>query len=691
MCPALLISIDRFLLRLGRGILLLLWLVGFGIARGADNSAQSVLLSQYPLLSQKDPGNYRDQSLLTVQDSLPGGTGTAVVPNLACAATVYTMLERGRGNHQAMIDDFYPDPRKFNGNSPGATRPAYVGGDVTLDQQQILTSLKSGQPIVLHGFGGPLKEHFILAVGFKTDADGKQTLMAFDPYPGNDSDKPGKQIEISLGAMPIVHPIYSSIVFQKMRVVAGENSNDSLPNGESILMPVAYKTYTFTPGKLTGQELFLEKENLHCKIFCFDQYHVFPKPTQTVDLRISLRGGYRAHDLFGHDDFVPKEAQDVATGWVPQASGNFIIFPDESKQHLPMWIPEHTRLIRVPFVKQYGDTVVNAYDIALGLDRFNQGDDKSVSIEFKIVEATDDSGKNGKRLIPTNPLTAGVYFAYSLPDGTDTDIYGFLFAVGIPPSGTANPTATQVQPTAAPVVVQSVDAQLAREVLDYALLSQAVYDLGTDKYKAPNGWEAVGLPGLVCLLNPKKAAFIDVESGFKVSTFVKGKKLVVVFQGTNPNEAVDWTTDFFTLKGVKTAQYQEALLYAGKIIEQAGNNYDIVMAGHSLGGGLATYAALYYDKPAIVFNAAPIGSEMLNDIQDLKIRKSRVKNIDMKGDVVSGFGGQSGPIYTLEVPAAVSEQISRNSMAAGPSFAINNFEALHSMASIIIALQNLTR
>jgi len=472
-------------------------------------------------------------------------------------------------------------------------------------------------------------------------------------------------------------------------------------------MPVAYKTYTFTPGKLTGQELFLEKENLHCKIFCFDQYHSFPKPAQTVDLRISLRGGYRAHDIFGHDDFVPKEAQDVATGWVPQASGNFIIFPDDSKQHLPMWIPERTRLIRVPLVKQYGDTVVNAYDIALGLDRFNQGDDKSVSIEFKIVDATDDSGKKGKRLIPANPLTDGVYFAYSLPDNIDTDIYGFLFAVETPASELGNSTATPAQPTAALTGIQSVDANLARAVLDYALLSQSIYDLGSDKYKAPNGWEAVGLPGLVCLVDPKKAAYEDLVNGFKVSTFVKGKKLAVVFQGTNPNELIDWTTDIAAKMGLEPGQYKDALNYAGQIIEQAGANYEIVMTGHSLGGGLATYAALYYGKPAIVFNAAPMGSGMLGDIQNLNENKSLVTNIDMQGDVVSGFGGQSGTIYTLEVPASVRAQLGAEwdvvkevmhgfpfirdlkELGARLGATYDTINELHSMANIITALQNL--
>ncbi|GDY24074.1 hypothetical protein LBMAG56_54210 [Verrucomicrobiota bacterium] len=117
---------------------------------------------------------------------------------------------------------------------------------------------------------------------------------------------------------------------------------------------------------------------------------------------------------------------------------------------------------------------------------------------------------------------------------------------------------------------------------------------------------------------------------------------------------------------------------------------------------MATYAALYYDKPAIVFNAAPIGSEMLSDIQNVNERKLRVKNIDMKGDVVSGFGGQSGPIYVLEIPAniraglvaewkAVKEGLPfiRDFVALGVSY--DTVKVLHSMENIITALQILIK
>lgn len=208
---------------------LALVLVFCSIQAPAENTAP-IILDNYPLLSQKDPANYRDQSLLTVSDTLDDRK--VLVPNLACAATVYTMLERGRsGNTSAMIDDFYPDPRKYNGNSPGARRPDYVGADVDIDPAQIVRSLQQKQPVVLHGYGGPLKHHFVLAVGLSTSSSAQRQLIALDPFPGNDLDKPGRRIEINLDNSPIVHPVLKEITFKQMRLVqnngATETSSDS--------------------------------------------------------------------------------------------------------------------------------------------------------------------------------------------------------------------------------------------------------------------------------------------------------------------------------------------------------------------------------------------------------------------------------------------------------------------------------
>ena len=183
-------------------------------------------------------------------------------------------------------------------------------------------------------------------------------------------------------------------------------------------------------------------------------------------------------------------------------------------------------------------------------------------------------------------------------------------------------------------------SQLAQNVMDYALLSQAIYDLGTDKFKSPNGWVAVGSPGLMCLLNPNKAAFEDKTNGFKASTFMKGNKLVVVFQGTTGAFPLsqDWQADIAAKMGFDTGQYKDALDYVGTIIQQAGNNYQVVLTGHWW--RIGHIRSLNLGRPAIVFNAAPMGYKMISGIQNLNGNKSLVTNIDMKGDPVSALGGQ---------------------------------------------------
>ncbi len=481
-------------------------------------------------------------------------------------------------------------------------------------------------------------------------------------------------------------------------------------SGEIISPPVAYATYVLVPGKLTGEDFLIKTENLDCKIFCFDQFHTFPKPAATVNLPFSMRGGYPAHAIFGHDDFSLDEGKNVAIGWVPQCNGNFVIFPDNSKQHLPQWVPERTRLIRVPFIQKSGDTVVNAYDLALGLDRFNTSDAKSQSVEFKIVPITDDNGKAGKRLVPASPLADGVYYAYSLPDDKDTENNGFLFAVGNPASAVGTQNSKGTAPPTAANEVQPVDAKLAASVLDYALLSQAIYDVGTSKFNGPNGWEAVDPVTFSSLLDPKKAFYNDPVNDFTIGVFIKGKNLAVVFRGTTGFFlfSKDWRTDIAAKMGMEPGQYKDALIWVDNIIQRDKNlsNFKVVLTGHSLGGGLATYAALhYFNQPAVVFNAEPMGPGMLNDIQNLDEKKKLIENIDMAGDIVSGIGGQVGPIYIIDVPPGVRAQLGAEWQAvqdakhgltfisnlqeigAGSALTFDSIMQLHSMDNIILALQ----
>jgi len=80
-------------------------------------------------------------------------------------------------------------------------------------------------------------------------------------------------------------------------------------------------------------------------------------------------------------------------------------------------------------------------------------------------------------------------------------------------------------------------------------------------------------------------------------------------------------------------------------------NYDIILTGHSLGGGLATYAALYHKQKAVVFNAAGISHLMKGTIpsSNLAHQQDYVRCVYLSGDFATALGGQLGSMYCLKV------------------------------------------
>ena len=81
-------------------------------------------------------------------------------------------------------------------------------------------------------------------------------------------------------------------------------------------------------------------------------------------------------------------------------------------------------------------------------------------------------------------------------------------------------------------------------------------------------------------------------------------RYIVVFRGTD-GIGDDWTANFEQADGNRTRQYDLAATLARDIAERF-PDADIEFAGHSLGGGLATIAALETQRPATVFNTAAL-------------------------------------------------------------------------------------
>ncbi len=96
------------------------------------------------------------------------------------------------------------------------------------------------------------------------------------------------------------------------------------------------------------------------------------------------------------------------------------------------------------------------------------------------------------------------------------------------------------------------------------------------------------------------------DTGFSATLFrdVDGK-LVLSFKGTDMTSWQDWANNAANAFGL-APQYAEAVEFAMAVKKEYPNEV-VTFVGHSLGGGLAQYAALATGSPAVTFNAADPG------------------------------------------------------------------------------------
>lgn len=174
-------------------------------ASSTPTETEDVLLTQYPVLAQRDRTLYEPAELANERYWYAGGSQP--VQNLACLATVYLMLERGRGSSAAKIT-----PASFT-EDYDAVNPGYVEeADIGFSGERFINELHSGRPVVLHAQGGLLGHHFLLGVGIRRRADGDWIGIANDPWLGH-------WIELDLGQPAPAHPSLSDTAFTMMRLV----------------------------------------------------------------------------------------------------------------------------------------------------------------------------------------------------------------------------------------------------------------------------------------------------------------------------------------------------------------------------------------------------------------------------------------------------------------------------------------
>jgi Lipase (class 3) len=120
--------------------------------------------------------------------------------------------------------------------------------------------------------------------------------------------------------------------------------------------------------------------------------------------------------------------------------------------------------------------------------------------------------------------------------------------------------------------------------IEYAELANRVYArTSLNRTPVPLGWtEQRWIP--------------DTLSGFSAGVYKKGNEIVISFTGTNEGKAVDFLLANVPIGiGATSSQVIEAMkLYFD--VKAANPGATISFTGHSLGGGLASMMAVFFDR-----------------------------------------------------------------------------------------------
>jgi len=97
----------------------------------------------------------------------------------------------------------------------------------------------------------------------------------------------------------------------------------------------------------------------------------------------------------------------------------------------------------------------------------------------------------------------------------------------------------------------------------------------------------------------------DRRGGFQAALYggADGGPYYLAMAGTNPLSLADWGANAVQALGFRSSQYEKAVALAQSVAAKVGAG-NLIIVGHSLGGGLASAAAIATGARAITFNAA---------------------------------------------------------------------------------------
>ncbi len=138
-----------------------------------------------------------------------------------------------------------------------------------------------------------------------------------------------------------------------------------------------------------------------------------------------------------------------------------------------------------------------------------------------------------------------------------------------------------------------------QQQIDYALMTGATYVSSRNiinQIPTPSGWTSIYYQSYQL-------------SGLEATAFQSGNNIVISYAGTNPTSVTDWANNLAlgSVGGVLSPQLYQAAEFYLQIAALVANNPNatISFTGHSLGGGLASLMAVFFNHSAITFDQAP--------------------------------------------------------------------------------------